>query len=70
MKTPYRKQTFHKFSVQWFENYIALRRLAFDRAMDVFDIDRAQIVCGQIEWAERRLAWLLGCPFEIRKRAQ
>ena len=45
---------------EWLENYIVLRQLAFERAMDRFDIDRANIACAQKEWAEKRLEALIG----------
>jgi len=48
--------TFKKFSPQWFENYIALRQLAFERSIDRFDIHAANIACAQKQWAEKRLA--------------
>jgi len=48
--------TCKKFSPQWFQNYIALRQLAFERSMDRGDYHAANIACAQKQWAEMRLA--------------
>lgn len=54
------RKTFAKHEVQWFQNYITLRQLAFERAMDRWDIHAANIAAAQKEWAEKRLAVLVG----------
>jgi hypothetical protein len=49
------KTTYTTNSVEDLENRLALQRLAFERAMERWDIDAANIACARIEYLERAL---------------